>query len=189
MTAAEKIIEGIISQANEQAQIKINDARTAEQKALELAKEEAEKLSSETVQKAHQKAELIRSTGESSARLYVRDASLACRRREIDRVLSSAVDCINAFGDDEYFDFLIKIVQNNGSSGILSLARKDSSRDTSAFEKKLLDMGVEFGGCTAEINGGFILKNGDIEINAEIDALIRERRDELADSVNAVLFE
>ncbi len=188
MTAAEKIIEGIISQANAHAEARLDDARTAAQKTEELAKAEAERLKSEAALKAQEKAELIRSTGKSSAQLYVRDASLACRRREIDRILDRAVECINAFSDEEYFEFLIKIAENNGSSGILSLAVRDSARDTSAFEKKLSEMGIGFAGCNAEVNGGFILKNGDIEINAGLDSLIKERRDELADSVNAVLF-
>ena len=40
----------------------------------------------------------------------------------------------------------------------------------------------------ADINGGFILKYGDIQINGELSALIYEKRDVLTDELNKALF-
>ena len=41
---------------------------------------------------------------------------------------------------------------------------------------------------TVNIDGGFILKYGNIEINSSIDALFEENKDELIDVVNKMFW-
>lgn len=189
MTAAEKIINGILSEANAQAQEITDKAEAQAKEMLEKAREESEKAASQVIGQAQKRAELIRSTGRSSATLYIRDAALACRRREIDRVLELAVERINSFGDNEYFELLLKVAENSNTQGELTLSERDKNRSTAVFESELSKLGIRFAGCSADIDGGFILKCGDIEINAEIEAIINEHRSELCDSVNGILFD
>jgi V/A-type H+-transporting ATPase subunit E len=42
---------------------------------------------------------------------------------------------------------------------------------------------------TVTIDGGFILKYGDVEENCSFDALFSSAKEELSDRVNAILFE
>lgn len=65
---------------------------------------------------------------------------------------------------------------------------KDKARDTASFKSELEALGFTLSDNFADINGGFILKYGDIQINGELSALIHEKRDVLTDELNKALF-
>ncbi|MBR4073411.1 MAG: hypothetical protein IKK24_05635, partial [Clostridia bacterium] len=91
--------------------------------------------------------------------------------------------------DEEYFSFLYGIVsKNNLNSGILMLADRDLKRDISIFKAKLSATAIEISDKAVDIKGGFVLKQGDVEINAAIDALIHEKRGALVDEINNIIL-
>ena len=65
---------------------------------------------------------------------------------------------------------------------------KDKARDIAAFKSELSALDITLSDTFADINGGFILKYGDIQINGELSALIHEKRDVLTDELNKALF-
>ena len=74
------------------------------------------------------------------------------------------------------------------------LSEKDLSRVPSDFEDKANVVATKKGGTVelskeaVNIDGGFILKYGNIEINSSIDALFEENEEKLVDIVNSTLF-
>ena len=190
MTSSEKILAGIAEESKAQAD-KINS--DAEKQAAEItaaAREEAESEAEKIKAEAEKKAELIINSGKSSAELLKRDTALNCRRGLIEKALITVADTVNAYGDKDYFDFLLTLIKKEklNGKGEVYLSVKDKARDTASFKSELEALGFTLSDNFADINGGFILKYGDIQINGELSALIHEKRDVLTDELNKALF-
>ena len=190
MTSSEKILAGIAEESKAQAD-KINS--DAEKQAAEItaaAREEAESEAEKIKAEAEKKAELIISSGKSSAELLKRDTALNCRRGLLEKALITVADTVNAYGDKDYFDFLLTLIKKEklNGKGEVYLSVKDKARDIAAFKSELSALDLTLSDTFADINGGFILKYGDIQINGELSALIHEKRDVLTDELNKALF-
>lgn len=190
MTSSEKILAGITAEAESTAKEIIS---AAEKKAAEIISDkakEAEKQAEETAVLADKKATLIDSTGDSAAQLVLRDAKLSKKRELIEKALSEVIVSINNYDDKSYFDCLLRLAKKNAMSGKgeMLLSARDLSRDKVDFVKALEELSVTVSDTPADINGGFILKYGDIIINCELSAVMREKRDEITDKLNTALF-
>ena len=190
MTSSEKILAGIAEESKAQAD-KINS--DAEKQAAEItaaAREEAESEAEKIKAEAEKKAELIINSGKSSAELLKRDTALNCRRGLIEKALITVADTVNAYSDKDYFDFLLTLIKKEklNGKGEVYLSVKDKARDTASFKSELEALGFTLSDNFADINGGFILKYGDIQIIGELSALIHEKRDVLTDELNKALF-
>ncbi len=190
MTSSEKILAGIAGEAKTEAE-KIT--AEAEKQAAEITaaeKAEAETDAGKIRADAEKKAELIINSGKSSAELLKRDMALNCRRELIEKALNFVADTVNAYGDKDYFDFLLTLIKKEklNGKGEVYLSVKDKARDIAAFKSELSALDLTLSDTFADINGGFILKYGDIQINGELSALIHEKRDVLTDELNKALF-
>ena len=173
MTSSEKILAGIAEESKAQADKINSDAEKQAADIIAAAREEAESEAEKIKAEAEKKAELIINSGKSSAELLKRDTALKCRRGLIEKALITVADTVNAYSDKDYFDFLLTLIKKEklNGKGEVYLSVKDTLSDT-----------------FADINGGFILKYGDIQINGELSALIHEKRDVLTDELNKALF-
>ncbi|MCR5213213.1 MAG: V-type ATP synthase subunit E [Eubacterium sp.] len=121
---------------------------------------------------------------------------LKTKQQIIEEILQKAKDKILDDNTDEYFGTLIKLLEGQlrPEDGIMYLNDKDLARVTSEFKNEAIDLARKAGGSISfsdnpiSINGGFLLKYGNIEINSSLDAVFDERKDELMDIVNKVLF-
>ena len=135
MTSSEKILAGIAEEAKAQAD-KINS--DAEKQAAEItaaAKTEAETEAEKIKADAEKKAELIINSGKSSAELLKRDTALNCRRELIEKALVAVADTVNAYGDKDYFDFLLTLIKKEklNDKGEVYLSVKDKVRNITDF--------------------------------------------------------
>ena len=190
MTSSEKILAGIAGEAKTEAEKITAEAEKQAAEITAAAKAEAETDAEKMRADAEKKAELIINSGKSSAGLLKRDTALNCRRELIEKALITVADTVNAYSDRDYFDFLLTLIKKEkpNSKGEVYLSVKDKARDTASFESELEALGLTLSDNFADINGGFILKYGDIQINGELSALIHEKRDVLTDELNKALF-
>ena len=190
MTSSEKILAGIAGEAKTEAEKITAEAEKQAAEITAAAKAEAETDAGKIRADAEKKAELIINSGKSSAGLLKRDTALNCRRGLIEKALITVADTVNAYSDKDYFDFLLTLIKKEkpNSKGEVYLSVKDKARDTASFESELEALGLTLSDNFADINGGFILKYGDIQINGELSALIHEKRDVLTDELNKALF-
>ena len=190
MTSSEKILAGIAGEAKTEAEKITAEAEKQAAEITAAAKAEAEAEAEKIRADAEKKAELIISSGKSSAELLKRDTALNCRRELIEKALAAVAYTVNAYGDKDYFDFLLTLIKKEkpNSKGEVYLSVKDKARDTASFKSELEAPGFTLSDNFADINGGFILKYGDIQINGELSALIHEKRDVLTDELNKALF-
>ena len=190
MTSSEKILAGIAEESKAQADKINSDAEKQAADIIAAAREEAESEAEKIKAEAEKKAELIINSGKSSAELLKRDTALKCRRGLIEKALITVADTVNAYSDKDYFDFLLTLIKKEklNGKGEVYLSVKDKARDTASFKSELEALGFTLSDNFADINGGFILKYGDIQINGELSALIHEKRDMLTDELNKALF-
>lgn len=190
MTSSEKILAGIAGEAKTEAEKITAEAEKQAAEITAAAKAEAETDAGKIRAAAEKKAELIINSGKSSAGLLKRDTALNCRRELIEKALNFVADTVNAYGDKDYFDFLLTLIKKEklNGKGEVYLSVKDRARDIAAFKSELSALDLTLSDTFADINGGFILKYGDIQINGELSALIHEKRDVLTDELNKALF-
>ena len=190
MTSSEKILAGITAEAESTAKEIISAAEKKAEEIISDKAKEAEKQADEIAAEADKKAALINSTGDSAAQLVLRDAKLKRKRELIEKAISEVIVSINNYDDKTYFDCLLRLAKKNAMSGKgeMLLSARDLSRDKGDFVKALEELSVTLSDTPADINGGFILRYGDIIINCELSAVMREKRDEITDAVNTALF-
>lgn len=190
MTSSEKILAGIAGEAKTEAEKITAEAEKQAAEITAAAKTEAETDAGKIRAAAEKKAELIINSGKSSAGLLKRDTALNCRRELIEKALNFVADTVNAYGDKDYFDFLLTLIKKEklNGKGEVYLSVRDKARDIAAFKSELSALDLTLSDTFADINGGFILKYGDIQINGELSALIHEKRDVLTDELNKALF-
>ncbi len=190
MDAKEKIIASIMDEAEASAKDIILDAEKRANEISEQIKSEAKCECDAIISAAEKRAEDIKKSSESSVALLRRDKLLRLKGEIIEGALDGAEEKIIALADKEYFDFLLEIARKTAleKEGEIFLCEKDLKRDYKDFEKAVKGLSLNLSKKSADISGGFILKYGDIEINGEISALIREKREILVDIANKMLF-
>jgi Archaeal/vacuolar-type H+-ATPase subunit E len=182
---AEKEAAGIISAAEEAA--KSLKAKT-EEECKSIKAEADEKISKKLVSEEKK----TQSQCEQAQKLIMLNA----KQEIIDDVLCKAKNKLLLLDTKDYFDTLLKLLdkQSQADKGVLLLNEKDLSRMPEDFEKSAQAVATKNGGMlevskdTVNIDGGFILKYGNIEINSSFDALFEENEEELVDIVNKMLW-
>lgn len=190
MTGIEKILSGIAGDGAAAAQRITEEADIKAAGIEEKGREAAAAFLEAGKAKAEERAQTAKKNADSAAALKVRNAVLACRSELISSVIDEAVERITALDDREYFARLARLAKSSAQQGrgVLRLCAADLKRDTADFEKELGALDISLDRTPADIENGFVLIYGDIEISAELDALVREKREQLTDTVNGILF-
>ena len=193
MSAEEKILGGILSEA--EATAKAAEEKTAEEvkKIEEAAAAEAKAYSAEVISAALLKAKAIKKNAESAAELTVRDAKLSKKHEEIEKTISMALDAALKLDDEKYFALLSRVAAPYAKDGeaVIFVGKKDKKRDLSVFKKALAEKGIKATLSDVSCFGdyGFVLSYGDVEYNLTLNALINDKRDILEDRIHRILFE
>ena len=193
MTGLEKIISQIEYESNDRCRLIIEDAQKKAALIVEEAQTQAQSILDESRNETAKKVENMKQGAQSSSQLAKNKILLKSKLEIIDDMLCKALDEIRNLSEKEYFDILKSLIITNSKEGhgLLRLSEKDSKalpKDFIVSVNKELENGSVELGSTADINGGFILIYGDIDINCSFDAIAQSKRDELRDALNKLLF-
>ena len=187
MNGNEKIIERILAQAQESAAA--IEAEAEKKAAARLEQEQATlavKARAAAEEAAKVREHQLR-TARSAAELAARNAELSCRREEIDRTVQATLAYLRALPAEEYFALLARLCRDRAEAGgVLLLSKADLARVPAGFAESL---GMTMGDVPTDIDGGCVLKYGDIEDNLSFEALLDERRAELESCICRELWE
>ena len=193
MTGLEKIISQIEYESNDRCRIIIEEANKKAQGIIDSAEAEASGILKESEEQTAKKLDNMSQSAVSSAELAKSKILLKSKLEIIDDMLDKALNEIRALGDEEYFEIIKSLILSNAKEGegVLRLSAKDCARlpkdFLSSVNKALGDKKIVLGD-EADINGGFLLIYGDIDINCSFDAIASSKRDELRDALNSLLF-
>ena len=192
MNSSDKIIDRIGLDCDETVAKIEAEAREKRDSIISEAEKTASKNRAELEKQTLRKLAQMDASAKSRCELEIRNTVLKKRREEIDRTVEELKAFLLGQSDNDYFEFIYKLASKlNGAEGEVMLNAKDKSRLPADFSERFNASGnrVTVSENTADIDGGFILKNGNIEENFGISALISSNRDRLEDYINRGLFE
>lgn len=194
MSGLDRIIEKINAASLASCREIADQAQKRAQDIVSDADERAEQVYAEIIADAEKKAQSIMTMSEANVSGIARRAELSAKVEAVDAAIEAAYDAMCDMGADEYFAALEKLAVRNAGKGEgeLRLSKRDLDRVPSGFADRinaaLTDGSVKLSGQSADIDNGFILVYGDIEMNCTFRALINEQRDIVREKVCGVIF-
>lgn len=197
MTGLEKILKHIEDDASATANAVIAEADNKAKEITAAARAEGEKRRAEIAEQSKLDVQACLSRAESAALLQEKKLILNAKQQIISNVIASAKDSLLKYPDKEYFDIIIKMVKKYAlrQPGQIAFSRTDLGRLPQQFDYELQTALLEIVGASLtisekskDIDGGFILIYGDVEVNCSFDALFFAARESLQDKVCEVLF-
>lgn len=196
MTGIEKITEMIADEASANCQKILKDASREVKKILTDARKDAEKISNEIVSEAQKQADLINSTAKSSAESITRNRYLEIRNAILNDIISAAYEEIEKLSDEEYFELILKLLVKNIQPGECTMFMNgyDLGRlpedfqlqiNSAVFEKSAVYIAKQ----AVDIENGFILSYGNIQVNCTLKSVFDENMDNLKDMLSSYLFD
>ena len=195
---AEKIIARILEDARLKAENNIKEAEKQASDIINAAKEEAEKKRTVIIENALKNADEMEKRAISVAELEARKIKLKAKQEIITSVFEKAITALNSLPAETYAKILCNMIISSVAKGneevVLSIRDKErlGKEFIDDINRKLAEKGLKgdlrLSEQTANINGGFILKSGDIEMNNSFDALIKMKRNELEPEIIKILF-
>lgn len=175
-------IDGVLAQAREEAA-----AITARYQAK--AEAEASELASRNQKAAAEREERLISV----AQMEARKVTLSAKQEMVEKAYVLALNKLRTLPEDRYIDVLANLLVQASDTGkeeaIFSAA--DAARIGKAAVEKANQISgkqITLSPETRLIQGGFILKNQNIEINCTFDTLVRLQKAETAGTVAKKLF-
>ncbi|MDL2327123.1 V-type ATP synthase subunit E [Ruminococcaceae bacterium OttesenSCG-928-A11] len=195
MTGLDKIIGEIRGEAEAEAKKTVADAQAEAEGILNEAKAASDAKAAKIAAQAAADVKDIERSRESAIALQRRQRSLAQKQALLAETLQKAQDSLYDLPEAAYFDLLVKLAAKAAqpAEGEMLLSEKDAARLPKDFEDKLkaaLPAGasLSISKQTRPLDGGFVLKYGDVEENGSFAAVFAARYDEFSDLVRGTLF-
>ena len=193
----EKITDKIMQRAKDDAAELISAAKAEAEEIVKAASAEAESKSQEIVKAANEQAIEFANRRASVAELESRKLRLAAKQQVIGEAFEEALKKLCDMPADKYIAFLsdqiIKIAKG-GEQVILNAKDKEEIGaklivhiGLQNLKELKLNM-VTLSGETADIPGGFILRDKEVEYNNSFTSLVNSCREELTSDVADALF-
>lgn len=194
----EKITDKIMQQAQQHADAMMQAAKNKAAEIVQEATEEAQRKSNKALVKANGDEKELQKRTISIAELESRKMRLAAKQEMIEKAFSTALDRLCSMEQEQYIEFLASLIIKNAKGGEqIILNKKDQEeigaklmahielQNTEALKMNMVVLSSE----TADIQGGFILRDKDVEYNNSFAALLDACREELIPEVIEVLFQ
>ena len=180
------IIDKIISDAEKIASVTISQAQKEVDALLKAAKDKAQRQLDQMDRDANSEADRVRSKEISAADMQAKKAILETKQEILSAIIAEAEQRLVSMEDAEYAKviggMLSRLDKSLGTEVIVS--KKDSVRLADVVKEK----GFVLSEKTADIKGGFIVKNGDIEYNYSFESIITVEKEAIRQTAAEILF-
>ncbi|MEA5085442.1 MAG: V-type ATP synthase subunit E [Lachnospiraceae bacterium] len=182
----ENIIDKILTDAKAEAKAITDAAQKEADTVLEAANAKAQKESQALGELAQAEADKAAAKEISSAEMLAKKMILTQKQSILEEVIASAKAKLLSLTDVEYKVIII---------GMLDKAEIDkdaevifSKKDKEAFGKEISEKGYNVSDETRDIDGGFIVKKGDIEYNYSFESIISVEKEDIEQIAAEILF-
>lgn len=199
MNGIEKITARIAAEAKAQADAIIAEA---EAKCADMAAENDKKAQEqywELIRVGTKDCETMIERRTRTAEMETKNLLLAAKQEQISKAFCKAKEMLADIPQADYVKLLAALAKDASSNGQEELVFNEQDKAAvgkavAAAANELLkaegrDAMLVVADETRDIKGGFVLKQGGIEVNCSIDTLVDMQRDRAAAEVAAVLFE
>ena len=203
-SGTDKIVSSIMSEAQEKADVIIQDANVEVSAINAKADKTAEVEKTKILENGKKQSDMRYQQIISEAKMNARRAELSAKEEVIEAAFSKATEELKvkaSSADDEYEASLSKMIKEAADEiGSNNLIIQLNEADTNNMKSELSSNGsadsFELGGVTFKIGepidviGGAVLKtnNGDIEVNNTIEARLERFKSILRSEVAEILF-
>lgn len=197
MTGLEKILKQIEEEAAANAAKVIASANEKVNEILASAKEEADKKCAAIAEQSKIDVKSALSRGESAANLYEKKMILKAKQEIVSDIIEQSKKTLTGLPDNEYFGTVIKMIEKYAldKEGQILFNPRDIKRMPEKFSdsmkealKEKNNAKLSIGEYKGNLDGGFILTYGDVEINCSFESLFLSARERLQDKVCEALF-
>ncbi len=195
LTGIEKIVEKIRNESLKNCAATVEQAKQEAANIIMQAKFDAAKEASLVVENGKAEAEKTLAIAKSSAETVTRMRYLQVKNAIVNDVIAAAYEKIESMESDEYFSLLLLLAEKNAETGegVIFLSARDLERGPADFEESLNSLIYEKGALRLSkkpmnIENGFVLVYGDMEVNCTFRALFDEKLDLLRDVLCKELF-
>lgn len=194
MTGLEKILSTIEQDSNDRCREITEQAQKQAQEIIDAASAKAQEDIENAKASVDKKVAEHDGAIEASVLMTKNRIILEGKLDIISSTLERALEVIKALPKKEYFEILKGLILKNvrKGEGVLRLSKEDTEKLPSNFIDSInnaLKRGYKISlGESADIDSGFILVYGDIDINCSFDAVASAKREELRDTLNEMLF-
>lgn len=189
----ENITEKILAEANEVASEIFKKAESQSLEIINEAKSKANDFINNEALKSENDAEILKQRKVSAAQLQAKKMLLSAKQESINKSFDEALKKLKNMPEDEYINFILsEIDKSSFREGELILNEKDKNNIGEKLVKlakeKLNTEKIILSDRTIQASGGFVLKNGNIEINSTFETILSSIKDELTFEVANVIF-
>lgn len=180
----------ILDKFKQEAASVLDDANKKYAIELEEAEKKAQIRYDEIIADAKKEADRSLEMAQSSARQLKAKRILQIKNEAVENILTKAKNKIINLDDKAYEAILISLMKkyHENKKGEIIFASGDEKRNLDLLKKEANKMELEISKDKAQISGGFILKYGSVEQNCSIDAIFKDKKEELTDYINSKLF-
>jgi V/A-type H+-transporting ATPase subunit E len=194
---AEQVVEKILSEARQEAQRLVSEAQAKVQERRKAFEEAQKAYEAETERLAEQAAEEKRSRMLAAARMDLRKKILAAKTDLLQEVFAKARHQINTLADGPYLDLMGRLLMQAVSTGDEEVVvGKNETRLNAEFLKQInKKLGPGYKGNLrpaadkADIEGGFILRRGKVQVNCSTEVLVEQIRQKTEMELVSKLFD
>ena len=180
------IIDKIISDAEKVANVTISQAQKEVDALLKAAKDKANRQLDQMDRDAQSEAAAVKAKEISAADMKAKKMLLETKQEILAEIIAEAEQRLVSMADADYAKviggMLSRVDKSLGTEIIVSA--KDSVRLADVVKEN----GFVLSEKTADIKGGFIVKNGDIEYNYSFESIITVEKEAIRQAAAEILF-
>lgn len=180
------IIDKIIAEAEEAAKATLARGQKEADAILKAGREKADKELDVFDRNAQAEAEKAASKEISGAEMQAKKAILEAKQNILAEVIAEAEKRLLSLEDAAYAKVIGGMLERLDKS--LGTEIIVSAKDASRLAAVVAEKGFVLSEKTADISGGFIVKNGDIEYNYSFESIITVEKEEIQQIAAKILF-
>ncbi|MBQ8000687.1 MAG: V-type ATP synthase subunit E [Ruminococcus sp.] len=194
MTGLDKILAQIKADSDSLCADISEKSKTQCDSVLAQAQTRAEVILKEAESKAQRIKLDITDRARSKAKLESRSVILRAKQDIIRSALDNTRRFICNLPDTEYFDLIYKIIEKHKENreGVICFSKKDLDRLPKDFSEKVNSASegvLSIQKTPVDIDGGFILNYGGIEVNCSFESFFSAHSELFSDEASKILFE
>lgn len=187
--SVEKITARILQEAQDEAAALKAKAEAERDAMLQKAKDEAAMQTLTMQQKAQTDALLLKERRKSVAELEARKLHLSAKQEMIEAAFDEAAEQLVHMDQEEYKKFLLSLLAPYYKQvGEIVLNERDKKNLERKLMAELTESPMVVAEDTANIKGGFILRQGCVSINASVEKLLEQVKKDITVQIAETLF-
>jgi len=185
----ENITARILREAQEEADAMKAKAESEKETILQEARAQSEEIASKSSARALRDAQILKERRHSVAELEARKLRLAAKQEMIDESFSESMKEFASMDPEQYTAFLLKQLEPfKAQKGEILLNARDKSAVSTKLSEGLAGSPLTIGDETVPIQGGFILRQGAISMNASLEKFMENEKKEITAQIADILF-